>query len=876
MSLAGSPICRSIVFAVLPQLLGIRLKSFSGLRFPAGGRLSKSLWANVLLSAGLVQWGLPAIGAKQREGPVRQAVVWQAEGPGAQKVVWVDGLLDSTNTDPPYEPARSITIDNCSSEPIATPRIEVDGRGPAHNPAEILSRAGLKPDDTPRERAVKIHDFVMSGWRHDTFSCPELRRPLDVWNYYGIGLCYENAACMAKLLHWAGTPTVGGRPFGHSTVQAIWDGKPHLLDGDICFRVYKRDGSDFISESDMAEDPEYALRCIPYGRNQGFLDYNILLYRSLWLPREDSPAAPVSESPAESLSHLLRPAESLTYAPAAAEAPLRRGPEETHIRGIVRWAPPLDSRFPAMPGVEGTNVAAPGAGAPVDSLGLVPFPGAQAALKITSFLPGPFLDVAVTAEFALTPGDPIESLPQAAVRLKDKLYVLPWRMEEGGQARASSAGVFEASSPSAPLVCQPQLLILWQPSGAPAPLKALSTEYGFQMTRQSYPAFHRGRNRVVYRADSPGRAEIRIELEESRAKTPPPAPRLIWPKPGSVVHSLRPTFRWKAPPNSGSRPIARFHIRATRDPKLALAETPAREAKIALDPPVVAPALSWTPHYDGLFFPGETYSWQVRHQDDQGVWSEWSPWYTFDAVGPAPPEEIRWEESPGGKIYIKWRPSQQGTPPVRYELYASDEYGFAALREPLILKGPPSLAHTWIIHNYDKGMPATLVGETRETQFLAASPLPGDSVPCKVFWRIAAIDEYGARSAPSAMVALPSPRVLVPQTVPMAAVLAAPPSQCRLGVLRSLGRHYARATNGWDYEVDWWDRQEINLRLEGAPRWLRIDNNGELSGEPPRRAVGQRFPARLLASEPKTGYAEAFDFEIEVVKRRETYKRRHI
>ncbi|MCX7765223.1 MAG: Ig domain-containing protein [Candidatus Sumerlaeia bacterium] len=189
------------------------------------------------------------------------------------------------------------------------------------------------------------------------------------------------------------------------------------------------------------------------------------------------------------------------------------------------------------------------------------------------------------------------------------------------------------------------------------------------------------------------------------------------------------------------------------------------------------------------------------------------------------------------KIKLHWRPSPRGTQPQYYEIFASNESGFSPESEPHLVLGLSPLPRQenflerkYININDVKGelvkIPGNLILKTQDTSAIVVDEKLSFSAGFnRCYYRLQAVDEYGARSGCTAQIELPRPFIY---TRPPTTIKLAQPFTYQVMALYSLGPVLAGKT-GYTYSLQ--KVEQIKFSLEGAPEGLKLNPyTGLLSG----------------------------------------------
>src|ERR1043166_5628499 len=148
-----------------------------------------------------------------------------------------------------WESNRSVRLENVGDSDVIDPWLS-NGRNNFCTMKEIVAGA-VKPGMTDRERAIAIHRRQTTHRFHTGAGDPaEMHDPVKVFNVYGYTTCGDDSICLAGLWHAAGFAVTPGHHLGHRTSQVFYEGRWHLLDGDMGPVYLLRDHATIGSEQD--------------------------------------------------------------------------------------------------------------------------------------------------------------------------------------------------------------------------------------------------------------------------------------------------------------------------------------------------------------------------------------------------------------------------------------------------------------------------------------------------------------------------------------------------------------------------------------------------------------------------------------------------
>ena len=705
-----------------------------------------------------------------------------------------------------FQPNVSLTIANTGDRPVLWPKLIANGERDWSDYDQLLAdfTRGAKND---QQRAL----FIWQTARENRYHClplfpdNEFHDPVKLFNSYGLNLCDDMGNCGCSLFKHAGL----GKPkytidpkvrslHGHVMCEAVIDDRHQFLDIDESVFYLDRENRQPVSGDAAARDHDLVRREVHYGPQFGG-----------WGESASSAAIFGNDDRAGQL--FLRGHE-MRYALRPGERAVFRwdniGKYAAHSK---KWdnEPPYygNSKFIYRPRLaadqyrEGLHAETAIAAATIPGAALA---GASAAGRLVHSVDIPWVicGATVRAEFV---GRSARDHFAMEVSLDGRKWSRVWEGAGPGPLAAQVA-LDEALQPKLAPAKYHYLLAVTLASGDAqrgANLKSLEIETDVMAAPLSLPRMRRGENRFVYTDQQEGPHEITVthewrECHTLRAPAPPAA--CEYPPPGATIRDSIVTFKWPAAAEARA-----WHIQVSRRPDFRIPYRPAYD--------VVLRDHQWRVPYTGMFSPDELYYWRLRVRDKRGVWSEWSPVWTFRWQGPCAPLDVR-GESDGDGITLRWSPNPRGARPAAYDVYGSDEKGFSVHKEAY--------------ESYARGrVPANVLAHTTETALRVVSPAPTHANMNRCYYRVVAIDGNGTESICSDFAEMPHPHFYnqPPATAKIGAPLAHQP-----GVIRSLGdaqHRYEPKGNGF------WDAEELTFTLRGAPAWLKCSSQtGALSGIP--------------------------------------------
>jgi hypothetical protein len=732
-----------------------------------------------------------------------------------------------------FQPNLSLTIANLGDTPVHWPKVIANQQGD-WGTLESLVAEFTRGATTQPEKAL----FLWERTRQARYHCPplfpddEFHDPVKLLNSYGLNLCDDLGYAGTVLFAAAGLgpPANPEAPLvralnGHVQVETMVDGRFAFIDMDEEVFHWDRENRALLSGDDCMHDHDLARREVHYGPEFGGWDGSEL-NAALFGADDTKLRHPVS---GHTLDYTLRPGERVE---------LRWDNLGKYACYSQEWnrRPPYfgNSKFTYQPrlaaarhreGIAAETAIAPGVGG-------VALAGTAADAQLVYAVRSPWVICGgtVTGQFvAATAQDSVTLAVQLAGGEPQRV----WEGRGPGTLTPTIA-LDEALQPhQAPAKYGYRVVIGLHsaPGTRGAGLADLRLETDVMTAPLSLPRLRLGDNRIVYSDlnEGPRRVAVTYRWQECDTVTipePPSAP--VSPAPGSTSRETFPTLAWAAVPKATA-----YHVQVSLRPDFAIPYRPNYD--------VVINGTSWSIPYRGMFAPETLYHWRLRARSAQGVWSAWSPTWTFRWQGPMVPFNVR-AEPRGDEFVLRWEPNPRGERPVAYKVYGSDEKGFPE--------------HDEDYPGYTRGtVPANLLGRTATTEVVVVTPRPTQANHNRCFYRVVAVDAQGVESCSSAYAELPHPHLWSrpPAGAPVGKAFAYIP-----GVLTSLGDVQYRAEAP---TTKLWDREVSRFELAQGPDWLRCNpETGELSGTPP--AVGE-VPITIVVTNQLKGRAEqAFTLKV--------------
>lgn len=730
------------------------------------------------------------------------------------------GTMDGTNCRSPigggfgiyeqsWESNRAVRVENFGTTDVVNPWLS-NGRNDFRSMTEIVARA-VRPGMSDREKAIALWRLQTTHRFHAGSGDNEVNDPVKVFNVYGYTTCGNDSISLAGLWQVAGMPVRPARCPGHCISQVFYDGRWHLLDGDMGPFYLLRDNRTIASELDLVRDHDLVKRSHtggildPDNRTTAEAFAGLFVSENEWKGTRNS----VRNT---TMNMVLRPGEALVwrwghldpvkyhgrtdikvFGPRNNAGKVWGGHAADHVcNGLWEYRPDFTSDVWRQGADSIADVWS-------DNGALAPAAGKTGAIVWKMRSPYPFVGgsleaQATGAKFSLSwdgvqwqdVGDNLEAF---------------FHFPHKGDARYAYW-----------LKCE-------LPPGSR--LVRLAIVNDLQMAPLALPGMVVGDNRFTYTDQSTGARKVRIThewVERSLSQPPAAPPRPFFPADQGQTDGTAIAFRWDSP---SADHIADYHFELSDRPDLAWPLS-ANFEKLISNTADKGQARYTLPQA-GLLTPGMQYHWRVCAKNDQGVWGPWSQTWRFTVGGLAPPLNVRLERAKNDSVLVlRWQANSAGRQPVKYRVYGSDEQGFS-------VSDTPYRVHVGRSKDLPLQFDANFVAETKDVELPVLGvglDMPGAN---RAFYRVVAVDDKGTCSGPSDYAAAPRPFI---HTRPLQTAQVGSPYRSQVATIRSLGDLRMRLVDGKE-ATSFWDIEKPRFTLVKGPSWLHLDERtGALSGMP--------------------------------------------
>jgi len=740
------------------------------------------------------------------------------------------------------QPNISVRIENTGQTDIVNPRLVVNNRRRYYDLSTVAAGV-VDPEDRLAEKSKTFFWWYIHQRVHANNQSPENSQALIAFNTLGYMLCGNNVHVMYQLWREACMPEkqgyykLGAEPTdgdwrgtdlgAHFTAEYYYGGRWRMLDGNVAVYYLLRDNQTIANREQLHRDHDLVRRA-HYGTLTNVVtplsrEKITGLYR-----RELLGLYPPMEDVIKKWDFTLRPGESIEYR-WDHRGLYDRGDEISKtIRDLVtgngywRYRPDLSASAAREGIANATNLQWPdktGEGLSAKA------PDRPFKVAWTFHCPYYFLGGRVRVR---TSGP-----EQAKLTVQARFQ----RIHKGWQDVDTTQGPGSWELPLdrffvEGLHCHDiELRLIGE---GDVRVTGFELEADIQLAKRSLPMLTVGQNVVEYFDETPGDKQVRITHEFSpidRGRAPEAPARPTSPPDQGRSDGLTFAFEWPQAKPGGGEEIIDYHFQLSDDKRFRWRLSSNFDRLTSLAGPEGVLNAYQIPH-DGLLNPDQRYYWRLRAMNDKGMWSDWSPTWSFVARGPGVVRDLTAEvDEDSGDLVLHWSDAEAGTRPVAYEIHGSDERGFTASHEPV-----RRLKRWAIHHNLESGeprkvedpvwttFPPTFQAQTTEREFR----LPAGE-KWYAFWRVVPVDRDGHRGGPSDFVSPPRPYLDIPAEIGVDGAEIDLP----LPYVRSNGHLIHKQTPNTNLYVIG-EGDQLSFRKVRGPAWLKVDEaTGRLTGTTP-------------------------------------------
>jgi len=736
-----------------------------------------------------------------------------------------------------WQPNESLIIENVGTTLVENCKVIINERGDWYS-MEGLLREAIGSAKSEQEKAYLIWQFLRKDRHHDDPLYEgrwgdELHDPVKMLVIYGAGLCDDSGSIGASVFAAAGLNQQ--KPFvrslhGHMMCEVFAENRYQFMDIDENVFYLDRENSLPVGGDVIVRDHDLAHREIHYGPI--FNSWQRSQSAASLFGRDDGKTTRLTQGYKVRVN--LRPAERIEYRwDNIGKWSMRQPHRQRRWVGNSRkiYKPSLSSPKAGAEKIENVSFKT------IDGRPVAAGDDAKASLLYRMNSAFVFCGGRVQAEFHLQDAADQAAIDVWAIDNKGSGKTEPVTLWQAKGAGTKQANV-EIDKAINPTEGRPEYeywvrvrLISNRASGGAA-LTKLTLRGDIMVSPIFLPRLRLGTNKVVYTDGSQSGRKVRVTYNwrETTATKPLPAPKLLYPPDNQTIRDEIVTYKWQ--------PVAEavaYHLQVSRDPSFRWPYRP------SLD--VVYKGTQYANPFWGIYNCETDYYWQVRAQNDKGIWGDWSKARTFRWQGPHIPVEVKLTKI-DGRFVLSWKPNRRGEQPSAYEVYGSDIKGFSVHKE----------AHEIATLGKVSG---NYLGRTMATRIEVAGVFSDNPVGVenqenlnRCYYRVVAVDAEGAHSGCSDYAEMPHPIII---SLPVVKTSLGERYRYQPKVIRSLGDLQHR------YEkpvTKFWEQEQLRFSLEKGPDWLSMDSKtGLLTGTPSAaNAAKHRVRIGLTTSfEKRTG-----------------------
>jgi hypothetical protein len=705
------------------------------------------------------------------------------------------GMTDGPALEQTWESNRSVRLENVGDNDVVNPWLS-NGRNRFRTLDEIVA-AVVTGDMSDKEKALALWFQEIQHRYHFDGDNQELGDPVKVFNVYGYNTCGNDSICLAGLWRKAGLNVAPARVVGHCVSQAFYEGRWHLLDGDLHALYLLRDNATVAGEQDLVHDHDLIRR----SHTQGILNPDSRAtdeWESSIYVHEGKVGGERNCNQGTTMNLVLRPQEAITWRWGHVDPVKYHGSSlpkypDTICNGLWEYQPNFSKNGwrNGADSVVGVRTCDGALAAEGNQTGTITWTMRSPYV----FVGGTLLSEGVGATFALS-----------------------WDGKSWEDAGADLDRFFSPGGPA-----RYQFKLRCQLRGA-ARLKRLTIRNDIQMAPLALPGLAVGVNTLVYTDQSPGKRHVHVThtwVERSAARPPDAPVAPVFPPNGGTADGTDLVFRWTPAEDGDGNGIRdyQFELSDRLDLRWPLNTNFYKLVSRTADRGKAQYALPQV----GLLAADQAYYWRVRAKNQQGVWGPWSKIWTFRSRGPMPPVDVRLVFDPQRSVgTLCWKPNPSGSKPVQYRIYGSDEKGFSVSDVPYpVTVGISKMVPATFSANF-----VTEISTTEARVVGRGVRLPNAN---KAFYRVVAVDAQGDRSGPSDYAAAPRPWIY---SAPVEKAKVGTEYRYQIRTIRSLGDLRTRLVENRE-TMNFWDIETPRFTVLGAPAWLKVDEqNGLLWGTP--------------------------------------------
>ena len=644
----------------------------------------------------------------------------------------------------------SLSLENRGSREIVNPRVVINGKGLLYSFADWIGEIPLSGLSTIDDTIKTLQCYITDNYYHWLVSTKPSQwniSPLKTFVSFGAGQCDNVSQVFVSLLRALGYPNARARVIADDShtigVVTLNDGRTVSFDADI--RVfYPSRGNDRLATYDeLCDDQDLVRRQHHYGFGSSLFKYDDDLARmySRYLPSSDR-----VWGEEDSVSLVLRPSEKIdflfTRPPGKyhqflhAYSQYNLNPPEappTDCLGTQTYEPPISLQlFQFLQDTVNLSIKASG-----ENAELVPTDSSRSC----------GLTVQLSSPFAITNGkihfryerngaDSVSFLIVEMSKYSNTAFRTIYRSNDNSFGSIDdSVDLYSIIQPvGTPMLDRYYVrFTLGSSISGGIGLSKIRFSHDFQFNPNAVPRLAAGINHLAVSSNDGNPFDsLVVSAQYCRIDSllvPPVVSQPVYPHDGdSVSSSMDFLFRWEPPTSSL---ISDYQIQVSERPDFRFPVSSAFD-NFTSQGASFAGTATWRAPFPGMLKSGSRYYWRVAAKSVDGIWSEWSPTWSFVVAGPGLIQNGQ-VETQGDSVAIVWSPGLIGSPPSSYVVLASATSGFS-LSTGVVLDTITTCSYT-------------ISGQNRLLNF--------------PYYRIVALDGLGRNSGLSSQIIVSVPRVFV-------------------------------------------------------------------------------------------------------------------
>lgn len=618
----------------------------------------------------------------------------------------VDGTVDALNTrkyqhesifqhvSAGVENNVSFSLENKGATDIINPRIEINGKGMIYSMGDLLSRMRLDNLSTLDDTIKVIWTFLYNNYNHwlvSTEAGTYQIKPVRTFNVYGAGQCENASQLICTILKCLGYEHVYPVVLNdyHTVGLLSVNGRSIILDADLKTFYTKRDNRSLADIESVIWDRELAGR----QHHGGFEASELSMDDDIALGYTDLKRTGYVNNyqhwiNADTMTLRIRPGEKIvfnydssvgdyfSYYHVASTVNADRAIPPNASLGIVSYKPKISTGWlNSMPGFEN-----------VESSGSILYSAdssAVASLIIDFQNPYVWTNGKVAISYSKRSNGYLRI--SARKEYQTEFTVLHEINGTYTGSNIDTIDLFHFIKPNDypfrgdPMTNLYYIKIEWMcDSYKGITIDSLYFENNFQLNPNSLPRLNLGENTIrianPYGEPFNGLVYLHAYKVINKISVPPSPVQPIYPGDGGTVKSSQFKFVWALPGGMLSSEMSDFNIQVSEYPDFRNPVSPTFNKLTSQQHEGHIP--EWTIPRVGLLNPNTAYYWRVAVRNMQGVWSKWSPVWSFTIDAPGVPLQPVYTTR-GDSTVLEWETNAEGRTPEKFYILAGNERGFS-------------------------------------------------------------------------------------------------------------------------------------------------------------------------------------------------------